>query len=576
MTSFLSHKPNVARDAATFNSSYVVSILSGSFVFSAAINLLMLSVPLYSLQVFSRAIPSGNTDTLIMLTLIVVIALSMIALLEVVRTNLLNRCGNGLELAWRRRLGAEVLDSAGRGRPDASPLADLAEVKGALGRPTLTALMDLPWTPFYVVGIYVIHPLLAGVMVLSMLLLTALGVLAHVLSRGPSEEMRLPAGRAERLLSAVQARADTVRGLRMGPAALDAVLRDTETTAALSARVQERGAAIGAFTRWVRYLLQIAVTGIGAWLVIEHHLSFGGMIATSMLVGRGMSALEQTVGNWGALVRSRQAWQRLSAVMTRLSREPERAAVAVGPERLTVENVLFVNPRDQKPVLRAVSFHADPGEVVCIVGQNRTGKTVLARLLAGVQAPSAGTVRLGGLAVANLVPKDPLTAIGYLPQTTDLLPGTIGQNIARFLPVQDEAVAQAARRAGMHGWVETLAQGYETEAVDAIAPIGTAASRMVALARAGFGHPPMIVLDEPGMGLDELGVKAVRAFIADARERGATVIVLSTGPQFVDLADKTFVIQNGMLAAATPRPDVTANFGRVRTVSATPAAATAG
>lgn len=569
-------------DRDAYGGRYFVRVLMGAFLFSAAINALMLSVPLYSLQVFSRAIPSGNIDTLVMLTLIVVIALSMIALLETVRSRLLNRAGNALEVAWRRRLTAEMLDQAARGRPDATPMLDLMEVKSAMGRPTLTALLDLPWTPLYVLGIYLIHPVLAGLMVAAMVILTVLGYAGHALLKGFSEDQRLPSGRAQRLYEAVQARADTVRGLRMGPAAIDAVTRDSMTGAALNGYAAERGAVVASITKWVRYLLQIGVTAVGGWLVIENHLSFGGMIATSMLVGRGMAALEQTVGSWGAIQKSWQSWGRLSAHIRRLSREPERPGVPVEPERLTLENVLYVNPRDQKPVLRAVSFQVEAGETVCVLGANRSGKTVLARLLAGVQAPSAGTVRLGGLSLAMLTPKDPLTGIGYLPQTADLLPGSIAENIARFLPASDEAVIAAAKMAGVHTLIEMLPQGYETEVMDPASPIGGAFARLIALARAGFGAPSLVVLDEPALGLDDTGIAAVRGFVAAHKERGATVILLSHTAQFIDMADKTFVLQNGMAVAATPRKEAAppqaagASFARMRSVTATPTALPAG
>ena len=531
-----------------FGSRYFGRILLGSFVFSAAINVLMLSVPLYSLQVFSRAIPSGNIDTLIMLTLITVLALSMIGVMEVVRTRLLTRAGNAIEVAWRRRFSGEVVESAARGRPDMTPLGDMMEVKAALSRPTFAALLDLPWTPIYVVGIWLIHPVLGGLMLGSMVILTALGLFGHWAVKGISDDAKQPASRAQRLFDAVTTRADTVRALRMGPAVVDMVVRDTLTTSALSAQAAERGASIAAVTKWIRYLLQVAVTGVGAWLVIEQHLSFGGMIATSMLVARGMGPIEQTMGAWTQMLKTVESWRRLSALIKRVSREPVRGGVNIEPERLTAENVLFVSPRDQKPILRAVTLTVEPGQTICVLGANRSGKSVLARLLAGVQAPSAGTLRLGGLAVSALTPKDPMKGIGFLPQRSDLFPGTIAENIARFQEVEDDSlVIAAAKRAGIHEWIESLPMGYETEVNDPANPITGATARLIALARAGFGEPVLMVLDEPAAGLDEQGIAAVRRFIAEAKQRGTTTIVLSYMPVFVDASDKTYILQNGMV-----------------------------
>lgn len=548
-------KPNQQGDRPDFGGRYFSRILVATFVFSAAINILQLGMPLYSLQVFSRAIPSNNLDTLIMLTVIVVIALSLSSLLETVRTRMLTRAGNALEVSWRRRLTGDALDAAARGRPDAQPMADLMEVKMALSRPTFAALMDLPWTPVYVVGIYLIHPLLAGVMLVGMVFLAGMGVIGHLAVKGLGEESRQPSTRANRLLEAVQGKADTVRGLRMGTACLDTVNRDAMTASALAGLSAERAANIQSATKWGRMLLQILVTAVSGWLVMEQHLSFGGMIATSMLVGRGMAAFEQLVGAWGQNIKSVQAWNRLNPLLKKLSREPVKGGVKIEPARLTVENALFVSPRDQKPILRAINLSMEPGEAVCIVGANRSGKTVLARLLAGVQPPTAGTVRFGGLAVAALMPENPETGIVYVPQQPDLLPGTIGENIARFLPAEPEDIARAAERVGIRDCIETLPQGYDTDVNDPSCPLGASLSRMVSLARAAFGKPVMMVLDDPGIGLDEQSVGAVRRFIKEAKEQGTTVVVMTGQPVFLDLVDRTYVLKNGMLMDVPARQD---------------------
>lgn len=576
-------KSSPLKDAQSLlTGAFFTRTLAAAFVFSAAINLLQLSLPLYSLQVFSRAIPSNNVDTLIMLSVVVVLALSMTALLEVVRTRMFTRAANAMEVKWRPRLSAEVLDSTARGRPDAQTLNDLMEVRGAITRPATAAVLDLPWTPLYIIGIYMIHPVLAGVMMVGMVLIVAFGWLGHVVVHRLMEECKQPGTRAQRLFDAVQSRAGTVRAMRMAPAALDSVVRDSMTAAAMTGQSAERSAAVGAATKWVRMVLQIAVTGVGAWLVMEQHLSFGGMIATSMLVGRAMAAVEQTAGSWGALVKSAQAARRLIPLLKRMEQEPVRDAVPVVPGRLALENVLFVSPRDQKPILRSVSMTIEAGRLACVLGPNRAGKSVLARLLAGVQAPSAGTVRLNGLAVTALTPDDPKAGIGYLPQSPDLLPGTIADNIARFQDATPEEIRAAAERAGVHEIIETLPMGYETATDDPLTPLGGSFAKLIALARAGFGNPALVVMDDPVSGLDENGVAAVRKFAAAMKEQGATVVALCHQPAFLDMADKTFVLQNGMAMEAQPRPHDgqqtataagAAAWGRGRAAAAVPAAA---
>lgn len=567
-----------ARRETRYDGHHFRRVLVSAFVFSAVINAAMLSLPLYSLQVFSRAIPSGNIDTLLMLTLVVILMLSMTTVLEVVRSRLLGRAANGLEVSWRRRMCSDVILAAAHGRMEGGPLNDLAEVKGALVRPSMTALLDLPWMPLYVLGIGLIHPVLAGAMLVSMALLVVIGLVTPVLCAGLNEDSRLPAARAQRLFDAVQKQSDCVRGLRMIPAVLDRMLGDSFAATAYQGDAGERAAVIGAVARWIRQILQVSITALGAWLVIDQQLSFGGMIATSMLVGRGMASVEQVAGSWGQLVKSWQAWRRLDGAIRRYRRDPEVRGVALAPERLTLENVLAVNPRDQKPVLRAVTFQVEAGEVAAVLGLNRTGKTTLARLLAGVVPPSSGTARLGGLSLAALDPRDPMAGVGYLPQTADLLPGSVADNIARFLLPEDaaytdERVIAAARAAGVHDLITALPHGYRTDVGDAVAPIGGTLARLIALARAGFGEPVLIVLDEPGAGMDEQGVLAVRTFIGSAKERGATVVVLSHTGLFIDLADKVFVLQNGMISAATPRTDAdAAPASRMRSLPGAPGA----
>lgn len=564
-------KPLISIDG--FNRRYFSRIIFWVFAIGAAINLLMLAMPLYSLQVFSRAIPSSNFNTLFMLTIVVVLCLTLIAVLEALRTRVLTRAGNALEMRWRRRMAADTLDSAGRGRPESGPLSDLLEVKAALSRPTLTALMDLPWVPLYLVGIWLIHPLLGGVMALGIILISILGWIGHAGVKDFAEEGKAPNGRAHRLFDALLQRSETVRGLRMGGTTLDAVERDQMTAAAWGGMGAERSGVITAATKWTRMILQIAVTGISAVLVMEHHLSFGGMIATTMLVARGMGPVEQLAGSVSSALRSIDAWRRLSPVLKRLSREPERFAVPVDAERLNVENLLFVAPGDQKPILRSVNLTIEPGEVVCIAGPNRSGKSVLARLLAGVTVPSSGTVRLGGMAVHQLNPDQPDMGIGYLAQSDDLLPGTIAENIARFREATQDEVEAAAKAVGIHGWIESLPAGYQTEVGGFNSPVTGGTARLIALARAAFGAPPLLVLDEPALGLDETGIKAVRTYVTAARERGATTIIVTHSPVFVDMADHTFVLKNGManeLPKRTEQPGASMpgpNLARLRSGS---------
>lgn len=542
--------------------------LFAGFAFSAVINLLLLSVPLYSLQVFTRAIPSHNVDTLVMLTLVVVIALTMTAMLETVRARLFSRAGNYLDVAFRQRLLRGTLQQGQRGRTAKGMLADLTEIKGFLVRPTFTALNDLPWTPLYLAGIYLIHPLLALMMVLGATLLMVVATVGDALTRHLNDGARQAGGRAGQMLEAVAGKSDTVRALRMEDGVLGHWQDEALTAGGHGGQAFERVALTSSLIKWLRYLLQISVTGVGAALVMENHLSFGGLIATSMLVGRAMTPFDQMAGGWSSLRTSIGAWRRLMPALTVMCGVRGRAGMPAGDGRLVVEAVHVVPSRDQAPVLRNVSFTLEPGEMLCVFGPNRSGKSTLARLVTGAQRPQAGTVRLDGIDVADWQPADPLRSIAYVPQQTDLLPGTIADNIARFSGASLDEVVATARRCNLDEVIRALPNGYATDVLEAAGLLAGGTERLVALARAAIGRPVMIVLDEPITNLDLPGHEAVRRFLTAAREQKITTVVLSHQSAFMEIADKVMVLKEGVVAAYGPRDQVVGPVQRRPVVAA--------
>ena len=531
--------------------------LTAAFLLSAVINALLLSLPLYSLQVFSRAIPSSNLDTLIMLTVIVVIALSLTALLDSVRAQILVRAGNLLDVAYRRLLGQQALDRGAAGQGDLSPLGDLAEVRGFFARPVCTALMDLPWTPIYVIGIWLIHPLLAVLMMAGSVAPLGLAILIDNLVRHSEARSRDRAAGAARLLEAIHTRGDTVRALGMQETALCQWDAGHLAATAHAGAVAERMGWLGGATRWIRYLLQVAVTAVAATLVIDHEMSTGGMIATSLLVGRAMAPVDQITGGWSSLKKSwsacRRVWPRLAQIDGQWRRTPDR----VGSGRLVARGLSFTVGNDRRSVLRNVSFELAAGEVLCVFGPNRGGKSTLARLLAGARMPHAGDVRLDGVHLAVMRPVDPRRAVGYLPQQAEWLPGTIGQNISRFIPDASlDEIIDAAGAAGVHELIADLPLGYDTDMAELDGWLRGGTERLVALARAAFGSPPLLVLDEPLNSLDMPNTECVKRFIAGARAAGTTIVVLSHLGLLLEQADKVMVLTEGNVAAFGPRDQV--------------------
>jgi PrtD family type I secretion system ABC transporter len=549
--------------------------LAAGFVFSAAINVLMLSQSLYSLQVFTRAIPTGNFDTLVMLTLVTVLMLSIAAALEALRTRILNRAGTYLDVAYRPRLLAEHAEGGQRGRVAQQLLGDLSELRAFLGRPQFAGLMDLPWFPLYAVAIYAIHPMLAVVMGVGTLALVALAVLSEALTKRHQEGARGAGARAVRYAEALSARGDAVRGLRVQGGVIDRWEEEALSANAQTGLAADRAAVAASVTKWVRYLLQIAATGVAAMLVMQNHLSFGAMIATTMLIGKAMQPIDQVTGGWGGMLKSLAAWSRVMPQLRALSGAGREHAGVEIAGRVAVENVLVLAGRDQKPILRNVSFELEPGELLCVFGPNRAGKTTLAKLLTGAQRPYAGSVRIDGIDASELRPADPMRAVGYVPQQAELLPGTVADNIARFSGADRAEVVEAAKAFGLHEAIQALPQGYDTDVAEAMAvgQISGGTERLIALARAAFGAPRLLVLDEAVTNLDMPGHEAVRRFLAAARERKATVIVLSHQSTFLEVADKVLVLKEGTTAAYGPRDQVVRQQPRRPAVAAAAGAA---
>ncbi|WP_207478521.1 type I secretion system permease/ATPase [Arenibaculum pallidiluteum] len=526
--------------------------------FSAAINILMLALPLYSLQVFTRAIPTGNYDTLVMITVVTVLALTMASALEALRTKLFARAGTYLDVAFRPRLLAEHAEGGQRSRAAQPLLNDLSELRAFLGRPQFQGLLDLPWFPLYAVAIFVIHPLLGAVLAVGTLALVALAVISEMLTARWNEGARQVGSRGQRLAESLSAQGETVRALRVQEALLDRWSEAALAANAQSGVAADRVAVLGTITRWVRYMVQIGAYGVAATLVMEHHLSFGAMIATSMLIGKAMTPIDQITGGWGPMLRSIGAWRRVVPALRLLSgHERSRAGVDIRG-RIVVDNALVLAGREQKPVLRNVSFELQPGELLCVFGPNRSGKSTLGKLLTGSLRPYAGAVRIDGIDAADIRPADPLRGIAYVSEQADLLPGTIAENIARYIDVDRAEIERTASEFGLHEVIRALPQGYDTDVLEARTngQLSGGTERLIALARAGFGDPRIVVLDEAVTNLDMPGHEAVRRFLARCRQRGATVVVLSHQSTFLEVADKVLVLKDGTVAAYGPRDQV--------------------
>lgn len=498
------------------------------------VNLLVLAAPIYSMQVFDRVLASGRVETLVLLTAILVIALAVHGLLEALRSVLLTRMGGWVE----DTLDGPALDAVqASARGGGQPLQDLRTVRGFLAGPAATGLFDAPWFLAFAGVLALLHPLIGLMAVGAALIMgaiTTISLLATRKSRDASQGQAV----AARLADAAQDGAATWRALGMTDTVIERVRQVRARAGLVRDQAAERDQGLKGGSKFVRQAAQSGVLGLAAYLVLTGALTPGAMLAASILMGRALGVVDGLgVGLRGA-GEARAAWGRLKQVLATPVPGPERLPAAAGP--LSVEEVSVLRPGGARPLLFRVAFKADPGELVVVTGASGSGKTLLAEVLAGGRAPDHGRVRLDGIEVAQRA-----GGTGYAGQKPVFLPGTIAQNIARFRRVESAAVIAAARSAGLHEAVAALPQGYDTPIDGDGAPLSPGQRRRLALARALYGQPRLVILDEPEADLDHQGRAALMGALAELRRQGIVVVVITAAGGSAYGANRTVVLQDG-------------------------------
>ena len=531
-------------------------------VFSLFINVLMLTAPLYMLQVFDRVLTSRSVETLIMLTLIAGVALLALAALDALRGAALVRIGTWLD----GRIGAPVLaasiTAAVRKGDGASVqrLRDLSTLRTFLTGPGIFPVMDAPWTPIFIAVIFLLHPILGWVSLAGALVLFGLAVSNEVTTRGLLGRAGGASVAALRQAEAAIRNADSVEAMGMMPALIRRWHERNAEALTLQSVASMRSGGITAASKFARLALQVGILGAGAWLVILNELTPGAMIAGSILMGRALAPVEQAIGTWRSLIAARGAYERVKKQLD--DSEPRGQAMPLPPPsgRLNVEGVSFVHPGAEAPTLRAVSFQLQPGETLGLIGPTAAGKTTLARLLVGNLVPRAGHVRLDAMDVAQWEAEDLGRHIGYLPQDVELFGGTVRENIARMDMGDAEAVVAAAGLAGVHDMILRLPKGYDTEIGEGGATLSGGQRQRIALARAVYGSPRLIVLDEPNANLDGEGEEALVKAIGVLRENKVSIVVIAHRPSILQTADKVLVLRAGAVQVVGPRDEVLAKL----------------
>ncbi len=529
-------------------------------LFSVVVNLLMLTGPLYMLQVYDRVLGSRSEETLVALSILVVFLFLAMGVIDGARQRVLGRVGARFQDRLDRRVFQAAVRRMALVPGDQTAQAaqrDLEAVQRFLASPVLVALFDLPWTPLFLAAIFVFHPWLGLLAVAGGAVLVGVTLLNQRALALPLAQANAATLQAERLAETLKAEAETVQALGMGRAAFARWQKARGEALARSLAAADTGGGFTTLSRTFRLFLQSAVLGLGAWLVLRAELSPGAMIASSILMGRALAPIETAVGQWQVAQRAQEGWARLALLLTAMPVDPARIALPRPRAVLDVSNLSVVPPGEQLAVLRGVSFRLEAGQALGIIGPSGSGKSTLARALIGVWRPAAGKIRLDGAPLDQYDPDVLGGLLGYLPQRVSLFDGTIADNIARLSadPDSDRVVA-AARAAAAHEMILRLPDGYDTRVASLGARLSGGQIQRIGLARALYGDPVLLVLDEPNANLDNDGSMALNTAIRGMKAEGRSVIIMAHRPAAIQECDTLLVLEDGLRRAFGPRDQV--------------------
>jgi PrtD family type I secretion system ABC transporter len=521
-------------------------------------NLLQLAVPLYMMQVFDRVLTSRSYETLVALSIGAVGALLIYLLLDLLRSRLLLAAGVSMEGLTAAQTLAHVLDRLARQRGEATAgeLKDVATLRGFLTGQGMVALFDAPWALLYLLVIFLFHPQLGVIATIGTAALLLLAYLNERLTRGPIRETHAAARLAAGEIDSGARNAEVVAVLGLTRCIEKRWRARNERVVDANVRATQRGNLVAALSRCSRLLIQVAMLAGGALLVIDQQASAGVMMAATIILSRALAPAEAAIGTWRALIEAREAYRRLDTLLGAPAQDAPDIRLPAPRGRLAVEHVSYVPPSSETVLLQGVSFALEPGEALGLIGSSGSGKTTLARVLTGWLRPSRGVARLDGADVADWPRAELGPHLGYLPQEAQLFDGTVAENIARLTEAESQPIIDAAQRAHAHEMILQLPDGYDTRiGAGGIAPSGGQRQR-IALARALFGQPSLVILDEPNTALDAPGEETLLAALQELKRAGVTLIVISHRPSLLACVDKLLVLNAGRVERFGARGDI--------------------
>lgn len=531
-------------------------------VFSAFINLLMLTVPFYMLQVFDRVLTSRSEETLLFLTFIAIGAILTLSALEAVRSRLFVRVSVWLNA----RLSGDILKNSisnalgAAGSSNARGLRDLETVRSFATGAGIFPLLDAPWAPLFLGVMFLLHPMIGWIATIGAAILFGMALLNERATRPILDQAAGASNKSVQRAEAAVRNADVIEAMGMAPNLVQRWNNDNAEAIRLQALASDRAGTISSAVKFLRFGIQLLVMGVGAYLAISQEMSPGAMIAGSIIMGRALAPVEQAIGTWKGLVGARAAYFRIKELLAGTTADVANMPLPRPDGRLVATRATYHLPKHSEAILKGVSFELEPGEALGLVGPSAAGKTTLARLIVGSLAPTTGAVRLDSANLSDWDSADRGQYIGYLPQDIELFDGTVQENIARMADAPSEAVIEAAQLAGVHEMILHLPDGYDTQIGEGGAVLSGGQRQRIALARAMFGDPRLVLLDEPNSNLDREGDTALRKAIINLRERGVTLVVIAHRPNVLEQVDKVLVLREGQVEMFGPKDEVVAKL----------------
>ncbi|MFT4708093.1 MAG: PrtD family type I secretion system ABC transporter [Ascidiaceihabitans sp.] len=528
-------------------------------LFSMFANLLMLTGPMYMLQVYDRVLGSKSYETLIALSLLVLFLYGIMGILDFTRGRIMARVGARFQSALDRRVFDAVIRKSAVA-PDLqtqSGLNDLESIQRFITSPVLLAFFDLPWTPIFIAGIFLFHPMLGWMAIGGAVLLILITLLNQFLSRRPQQAAGIAGQQATTMSNQISEEAEMVQAMGMRDAAFTRWEKSRNIALTNQIKATDVSGGFSSLTKTLRLFLQSAMLGLGAYLVLQNEMTPGAMIAGSILLGRALAPVEMMLNQWALVQRAGKGWENLTELLGTVPAEQPRTPLPKPKARLIAKSLTVVPPGEKTAALRGLAFELLPGQALGVIGASGAGKSTLARAVTGVWHPAGGSLRLDAAALEHYEPSILGQHIGYLPQRIQLFDGTIAENIAKLADAPDaELVVQAAKAAAAHEMILELPNGYDTRVSAAQSRLSGGQMQRIGLARAMYGEPVIVVLDEPNSNLDNTGSEALNVAIRGIKARNGAVLIMAHRPAAIQECDVLMVLDKGAVTAFGPRDEV--------------------